>query len=152
MWVSFSRILPSSSFSGLYSARATAVWKAVDVVIVCQHESVPLHIRTPISPNLSSVWWWRRVTRTISDLAAVPFHGSHFLSLGVVFRTDWHPHDISTLLDQLVEEHPPYLLAVGFREVRIVERYVDAGDEGIVEGTDSVCRQEQDALAILHCS
>ena len=47
-------------------------------------------------------------------------------------------HEVLTLSGQFVEESRPDLASVIFGEVAIVKGDVDAGDEGVIEGPNTV--------------
>ena len=92
-----------------------------------------------------------RIGRTVSNLTPVPLQRPEFLSFRVVFCANWNSHDVSSLVLQLVKKRRPHLLAVLFREIWVIERDVNAGDECIVESPDPVGGEEKNTLAILHC-
>ena len=94
----------------------------------------------------------RSIVLTVSNLPPVPLQARDFRSGGVEYRFYGDVHGVFTISSQFVEEGRPDLAAVVFGEVAIVEGDVDAGDEGVVKGADTVGCEEEDALAIFHCA
>lgn len=87
---------------------------------------------------------------TVADLPPVPGYLAHLRVLqNVLFCPLGGLYLPSPLFIQLVEETLPYLLAVVQAEPIVSENDVDAGYEGIVELSDSICREEENSLVVL---
>lgn len=98
-------------------------------------------------------------SRTVANLSAVPlnfqdiFLGLTLLSPGsrdIVFSIIMDPYwGVSFLPFKLVKIICPNLLPIPISERFVEKTDVDSGKKGVVEGSDSVCRQKHDSAIVL---
>lgn len=111
--LSVNTTLPSASFTASYSANATAVWKAVQVLVSLQSLGI--------------------VMLTVSNLSPIPFNFSELSRLEVFFRVNVDPHEFTSLAYQFVDERLPYPSSVLILKFGVIELNMDSGDEGVIE-------------------
>lgn len=72
----------------------------------------------------------------------------HLVANHVVSGVLGDGHRLALLLHQLFEKALPHSFAVCIGERRVVDHYVDARDEGLIEGAHSVSSKKEDPLVV----
>lgn len=86
---------------------------------------------------------------TISNLSAVPLHRTHLCATDVLLCVNVETHRFALFARELVNKSLPDLLSLLVCEFGIVQLDVYTRNEGIVECTDSVGGEEEDAVVVL---
>lgn len=85
---------------------------------------------------------------TVANLPTVPFHLADLsITENVILCSSCRLEFLSIVIE-LVEELLPDLSTVVSRKVVVADDHMDAGDEGIVEVSHAVGRQEQNAAVV----
>lgn len=92
------------------------------------------------------------VTRTISNLSAIPLQTCDLSAVEIFLGCSIQAHIASSFRRELVGECLPYLSPLATSEVWVVKLCVNTRNEGIIECADSVCREEEYAIVELKSS
>jgi hypothetical protein len=90
-----------------------------------------------------------RIELTIANLPTIPLQRAQCRALQILPSINVESDGVSPLLFELLGKVLPDLLALLVRKILVVELHVDAGDEGIIESTDPVGCEEEDAVVEL---
>ena len=85
---------------------------------------------------------------TITNFTTIPSEPLHLVAFLCVIEYSLRDFDVFSLPFELIEENVPYLTALFVGKVWIVNDHMYARDEAIVEGADSVSREEQYTLIV----